>query len=141
MKKILSGFALVILVWGCAKKIAPSNSGTASSGGNQTMPAETNIGNRAEGVNAGTVQAPIENSGTFGTKDASAKTPTAEEAAAVTGQGIFNAKCGTCHGLKPTTDFTADRWASILAVMAPRAKLSFEEKESVYAYVKLNAKK
>jgi mono/diheme cytochrome c family protein len=57
------------------------------------------------------------------------------------GQGTFNAKCGKCHGLKATSDFTADRWVNILQVMAIKANLTEGEKENVLAYVKANAKK
>lgn len=139
MKKLLSVLTMAILVWGCAKKIAPA--GTSNSG-NSVMPAETNIGGKGN-VNEGTsttLQTPAENTGTFGVKEAP-KERTPEETATINGQNIFNVKCGTCHGLKPTTDYTADRWASILAVMAPRANLSVDEREQVYAYVKANSKK
>jgi mono/diheme cytochrome c family protein len=57
------------------------------------------------------------------------------------GQSTYNAKCGKCHGLKVTTDFTADRWVSIMQVMASKAHLDDTEKENVLAYVKANAKK
>jgi hypothetical protein len=57
------------------------------------------------------------------------------------GQSTYNAKCGKCHGLKVTTDYTADRWISIMQVMAPKAHLDDTEKENVLAYVKANAKK
>ncbi len=137
MKKIFTALLLMIFVWSCSKKVAPSNSG-ASAGSNQTMPAESNIG---KGTDPATSATPAANTGTFGTKEAPVKEQTAEDIAAVTGQSIFNAKCGRCHGLKPTIDHTADRWASILAVMAPRAGLTDSERENVYAYVKLNAKK
>ena len=133
MKTILPVFILIILVWGCAKKITPANAATGSNApATPQMPVDYNTG-------AGT-QPPVENSGTFGTKVAP-KEKSAEETTIFTGQNIFNAKCGRCHGLKVTTDFTAERWASILAVMAPRANLTDAERESVYAYVKANAKK
>ena len=54
-----------------------------------------------------------------GTKTAPVKERTAGESAAIAGQATFNAKCGKCHGLKPAGDYTAERWAQILAVMAP----------------------
>lgn len=147
MKKIFTALLLMIFVWGCAKKIAPSNSGAASNSGSssntQIMSADNNIGKgTSESSNATSAadQAPIANTGTFGTKEAP-KELTGDAAAAVAGQSIFNAKCGKCHGLKVTTDYTAERWASILAVMAPKANLTVEERENVYAYVKANAKK
>jgi len=57
------------------------------------------------------------------------------------GQATYNAKCGKCHGLKVTTDYTAERWISVMQVMAPKARLDDTEKENVLAYVKANAKK
>jgi mono/diheme cytochrome c family protein len=139
MKKILSGTALILLVWGCAKKIAPSNGGTTGSNA-PAMSGDSNAGNVTESQ-AGTnmAQAPAANTGTFGTKEAAKES--AADAAAIAGQSIYNAKCGRCHGLKVTTDFTAERWASIIAVMAPRANLTDAERENVYAYVKANSKK
>ncbi len=134
MKRIII-VALTVLIWGCAKKISPSNSGTASSPVTTpaaTMPVDYNTG-------AGT-QPPVENSGTYGTK-AAPKERSAEENTLMLGQSTYNAKCGSCHGLKVTSDYTVERWASILAVMAPYAKLTETEKQNVYAYVKANAKK
>jgi mono/diheme cytochrome c family protein len=104
------------------------------------MSGDSNAGNVTESQ-AGTnmAQAPAANTGTFGTKEAAKES--AADAAAIAGQSIYNAKCGRCHGLKVTTDFTAERWASIIAVMAPRANLTDAERENVYAYVKANSKK
>lgn len=144
MKKILTAFVLMIFVWGCAKKISPANSNSGSASANtQTMPADNNIGKGAETANTAT-QSPTDNSATFGAKNAEKEATanlTEEEIAVMAGQKVYNAKCGSCHGLKVTTDFTAERWASILVVMAPRARLSDAEKESVYTYVKMNSKK
>ena len=138
MKKILTALVLMTFVWGCAKKIAPADSAT-SSANSQTMPADTNIGKGTDGTDAAAT-VPVANTGTFGTKEA-AKERTGDATAEVAGQTVYNAKCGGCHGIKVASDYTAERWASILAVMAPRARLSDTEKENVYAYVKANAKK
>ncbi len=141
MKNTLTILSLVILVWGCAKKMTPAKSETPTSNTgsviNQTKPAETDMGKT---TTATTGQASIENTGTTGTK-VDPKTTTPDASAAIAGQATYNAKCGRCHGLKVTTDYTADRWASILAVMSPRANLNDTEKENVYAYVKANSKK
>ena len=141
MKNALTILSLVILVWGCAKKITPAQSETPStntrSAIGQTKPAETDLG---KSTTATTSQAPIENTGAMGTKVAPTGT-TPQASAEIAGQATYNAKCGRCHGLKATIDYTADRWASILAVMAPRANLTDAEKENVYAYVKANSKK
>lgn len=139
MKKILSALFMIVLVWGCTKKMTPakSESPSTNTGSVINQPATS-------GSNTGTAtasQGTIENTGVTGTKVANTRQQSPEETAAIAGQATYNAKCGRCHGLKATIDYTADRWASILAVMAPRANLSETEKENVYAYVKANAKK
>ena len=115
MKKIFSASVLMILVWGCAKKITPSNSGTSPSN-SQSTPAETNTGKGTEPV---AILIPTTNTGAAETKVAP-KEATAEDAAIIAGQSLYTAKCGRCHNLKVTTDYTAERWTDILAVMAPR---------------------
>jgi len=139
MKKIIPVITLMIFVWGCSKKMAPSNAG-ATAPASQNMPEAKNAGNIAEPENRVAILIPTENTGTFGSKVAPKET-TPEAAAAISGQSIYNAKCGLCHGLKVAADYTAEQWASILSVMAPRARLTDTEKENVYAYVKANAKK
>jgi mono/diheme cytochrome c family protein len=130
MRKLLSALVLMILVWGCAKKIAPSGSGTSSSPAN-TQAATTpdgkgkDINNPEPGVSDNATKAPA----------------TATDAAIAAGQNTFNAKCGRCHGLKTPGDFTAERWVGIMDAMAPKAHLTDIEKANVYAYVKANAKK
>ena len=138
MKNTFTILTLVILVWGCAKKMTPAKSETPTSNTGSVI-GQTKSG-EANTTATTTTQAPIENTGTTGTKIAPKET-TPEASAAIAGQSIYNSKCGRCHGLKVTTDYTADRWASILAVMAPKANLTDAEKENVYAYVKANAKK
>ncbi|HMX80550.1 MAG TPA: cytochrome c [Ferruginibacter sp.] len=142
MKKIFPVLALTILVWSCAKKMTPAqteSSPAAPNTGsviNNTKPAETNTGS-ASGGNIATG-----NTGTEGTKTAgTSREKSPEEQAAIAGQATFNAKCGKCHGLKPAQDYTAVRWANILAVMAPKANLTETERNNVYAYVSANAKK
>lgn len=139
MKKILPVLTLAIFVWSCAKKITPTQTETpppASNTGsviNETKPAETTTGS------AGTT--PTGSTGIEGTKTAASRERSPEENAAIAGQATFNAKCGRCHGLKVAGDYTATRWASILAVMAPKANLTETERNNVYEYVKANAKK
>ena len=150
MKKILCIASLMVMVWGCSKKMTPSkteaattNSGSVST---NTQPLSTapNLEKGATGSATASTTATstgtIENTGINGSKIAPAAT-SADAAAAIAGQKIYNAKCGGCHGLKVTTDYTSDRWASILAVMAPKAQLNETEKNNVYAYVKENSKK
>lgn len=57
------------------------------------------------------------------------------------GQATYTTKCGRCHGLKTTTDYTAERWVGIMQSMAPKARLDETEKANVLAYVQANAKK
>ncbi len=142
MKKILSAILIMVLVWGCSKKLAPATSGTATSNSGsvitQTTTAETKTGSTTSSTISS--QPPPANTGTTGTKIAPTAT-TPDAAATIAGQATYNAKCGRCHGLKATIDYTAERWAGILAVMAPRANLTEAEKANVFAYVKENAKK
>lgn len=72
-----------------------------------------------------------------------AGTPTDNAAhMALTEQGktVYTAKCGRCHGLKNTANYTATSWENILQKMAPKAKLTEEETMQVHAYVIANAK-
>ncbi len=70
-------------------------------------------------------------------KMSATKTPPAE---VVSGNQIFDMKCGKCHDLKKPADFTATEWIPIMDNMAKKAKLSAEEKEQVVSYVKFYAK-
>jgi cytochrome c5 len=57
------------------------------------------------------------------------------------GKIVYNAKCGRCHDLKNAADYTAERWEKILEQMAPKAKLTDDEKKQVAAFVNANCKK
>ncbi|HMK03524.1 MAG TPA: cytochrome c [Ferruginibacter sp.] len=146
MKKILCVASLMVMVWGCAKKMTPSINETATTNSgsviNNTKPMSTDpgMGKGTGTASSSSTTGAIDNTGINGQKVAPTAT-SAEAAAAIAGQKTYNAKCGNCHGLKVTTDYTSDRWASILAVMAPKAQLSETEKNNVYAYVKENSKK
>jgi len=59
---------------------------------------------------------------------------------AVAGKSTYVANCGRCHGLKDPGQFTAAQWVPIVNSMAPRAKLTDDEKANVLAYVQANAK-
>ena len=56
------------------------------------------------------------------------------------GQETYTAKCGRCHGLKNTADYTAKEWIGWLDKMAPKARLDETEKANVLAYVQFYAK-
>lgn len=142
MKKLLSVAAVVVLVWSCAKKITPAASTPASNGGSTvsntpaSLPSATgSTTNPATGTGTpGTVTAPASASGSLSTTGG---TPSPQRL----GQQTFNAKCGRCHGLKVTTDYTVERWISIMQVMAIKANLDETEKSNVLAYVTANAKR
>lgn len=57
-----------------------------------------------------------------------------------TAASLYEARCGKCHGLPETKDHSAEEWKPIMDAMAPKAKLTAEEKNWVLAYVSLNAK-
>ena len=137
MKKIISGVIIIILVWGCAKKINPATSQTTSSN-NQAVANNTHVDKTTETTTTTVILPPVENPGTNNTKVEPVKIPDAT--AVIAGQAIYNAKCVRCHELKITSNYTADRWTVILDIMAPKAYLTETEKANVYAYVKANAK-
>jgi mono/diheme cytochrome c family protein len=144
MKKIFSIITLTILVWGCAKKITPTASSNGSASGSSTTtaaPATLPVppAAKTDATTAGTTSNPAAN--TAAKTGAIPADPAKANAPEVMGQTTYNAKCGRCHGLKVTTDYTADRWISIMQVMAPKAQLTDAEKENVLTYVKTNAKK
>ena len=147
MKNLLSIAVVIVLVWGCAKKIAPVKSETPSS----------NIGTSNTNINADqpttlptttstapTYKPDVPITGTSATTQSAIQSTPGTDPAIVAqraGQLVYGAKCGSCHGFKVTTDYTASRWASIIAVEAIRAKLTDTEKENILAYVRANAKK
>ncbi len=140
MKKVLPVLLLTLLVWGCNKKmtpakteVPPSNTGTSNS----------NIGSTNTNTTPSTqpTVTPMESKSptSLAPLDVSKLSPA--DQAAVAGQIIFNAKCNRCHSYKVVSDYTVDRWTSILQVMAMKANLTEAEKANVLAYVTANAKK
>jgi cytochrome c5 len=73
----------------------------------------------------------------------SAKSPVVENSleAIAAGKILFETKCNRCHDLKDTKVYTADRWATILRTMIPRARLNDEQAKQVTSYVMVNARK
>ena len=149
MKKIFTILTLTILVWGCAKKMAPakattpsSNTGSAIGKNTETpppvinTPAPTNTS-----ANTATVFTADDNKSSKTIVKEGTQSP--EVLSQLAGQSTYNAKCGSCHGLKVTTNYTSERWASVMAVMADgsHANLNDTEKENVLAYVRANSKK
>lgn len=127
MKRTLTLITFSVLIWSCSHKSTP----TASKG--TTSAATASVANApatAAPVAATTVPVPATPAETSATKSPE-----------MLGQATFTAKCGRCHGLKNTADFTADRWVGIMESMAQKARLDDSEKQNVLAYVKANAKK
>lgn len=143
MKKVIAIAALTTMVWGCSKKMNPAksdpstpNTGSVVSNPSTSASVDTKTAPATDATQAAT---PVANTGETGSK-----VPPATSGADATikaGQATYNAKCGRCHGLKVTSDYTSDRWISIMQVMAPKARLDDTEKANVLAYVQANAKK
>ncbi len=142
MKKI-AVIVIVLAAVGCAKKIAPAGSGSGASSsmgnGGKVISSNTPASSTGSAAGTGTTPAASQSEGT-GAKVPAAP-PATVKAPEVQGQSTYNAKCGKCHGLKVVNDYTADRWASIMAVMGPKAQLNDAETTNVLAYVRANAKK
>lgn len=141
MKKVTFILTLAVFVFSCAKKTAPTAS-TSSAGAPAINDGKVVSGSApvasAPVVSGGSTPASTQSEGT-GSKTPAAPSTTASPE--VQGMAIHNAKCGKCHGLKVTSDYTAERWVSIMAVMGPKARLTEAETANVNAYVKANAKK
>ena len=144
MKKFFTIAFLTLMIWGCAKKMAPAKATLPppNTGGVVSNNSETPIAvvNNTTPVITQTVFTANETSGTKTVTKQGTQSP--ELLAQIAGQATFNAKCGRCHQLKVTTNYTADRWSAVMAVMgnASHANLSDTEKENVLAYVRANAK-
>ncbi|MBP6430546.1 MAG: hypothetical protein KA319_02180 [Ferruginibacter sp.] len=139
MKRIAIILMASIVIASCNKKASPavSNTGTSNTSGvaatsSSNMPAAETKAATPEVVNTNTDAA---STASKITKEPGQLSPEQQ------GQATYSAKCGKCHGLKVTTDYTVDRWITVMQVMAVKARLSDIEKENVLAYVKLNAKK
>lgn len=58
-----------------------------------------------------------------------------------TAKNLFETRCGKCHDLPDPAAHTVAQWQPIMDHMAPKAKLTDEEKSWVYQYVIASAKK
>ena len=141
MKRTFTVIALTALVWSCSHKSTPTASTGMSSNSGSVVNAPSTSGKTETVVTNTTPETPV---GSVPATPAGTRSPadgTTTKTPEMMGQSTFNAKCNKCHGLKVTTDYTADRWISIMQVMAGKANLNDTEKENVLAYVKANAKK
>lgn len=145
MKKVIAIAAIALFVWSCTKKMTPAQgeTNTPNTGSINGAPSQPNTEMKAATTTTAATaatQSPIATQGgDMGTKTAPAAT--GHDAMLIAGQATHNAKCGRCHGLKVTTDYTAERWVSIMQVMATKARLDETEKANVLAYVQANSKK
>lgn len=57
------------------------------------------------------------------------------EATLAEGKTLYENNCGKCHKLFEPSAYTKDRWVKILNWMAPKAKITDEQKAKVFAYV------
>ncbi len=67
----------------------------------------------------------------------------AEAAATVTmdqKSALYAASCVRCHKLVSPAKFTKEEWVGWLDKMAPKAKITPEQKSQIYDYVSANAK-
>ena len=55
------------------------------------------------------------------------------------GRMLFANRCDKCHGLPTPVQFTEKKWETIIALMAPRARLNNQEIVDVLAFVKAHA--
>ena len=55
------------------------------------------------------------------------------------GKTIYEAKCGNCHKLKDPAKGNMTQWTKWIDRMAPKAKLTDEEKQQVTDYISVNA--
>lgn len=56
------------------------------------------------------------------------------------GKAIFKEKCAKCHGYRLPETRTGERWPRIIDRMAPKAKLTEDQKAAVLAFVTKHAK-
>lgn len=69
------------------------------------------------------------------------ETKVANPEVASAGQTVYTNRCGRCHSLKKTENYTAQQWGNILKSMIPKAKLNDDEAKQVTAYVIEHSKK
>jgi hypothetical protein len=144
MRNTFTILALIILVWGCAKKMTPAKSETpppSNTGSAIQTPSQSNNDKPASTTTTTTTTTTTVTPGVGGPTGSLSSAPKPEDAPLIAGQQTFNAKCNRCHAYKVTTDYTADRWMSIMAVMSIKANLTQTERDNVTAYVRANSKK
>ncbi len=56
------------------------------------------------------------------------------------GDGLYRSKCSACHRAYPPASRDRAAWAQVLPRMAPRAKLTEEERARILQYLESNAR-
>jgi cytochrome c5 len=56
------------------------------------------------------------------------------------GKEVYEANCAKCHKLKDPRSHTPEEWVTWIDKMAPKAKITDEQKTQIYNYVSVNAK-
>jgi cytochrome c5 len=64
---------------------------------------------------------------------------TVSNAQYLAGKVVYEAKCGKCHKLHSPDRGNMEQWTKWIGRMAPKAKLTEEEKQLVTDYVSVNA--
>lgn len=64
---------------------------------------------------------------------------TVSNAQFMVGKTVYEAKCGRCHKLFSPTKGNMSQWTGWIDRMAPKAKLTDEEKQQVTDYISVNA--
>ncbi len=64
----------------------------------------------------------------------------AAEAGPAAGDRLYRSRCSACHRAYPASSRTAAMWAEVLSKMAPRAKLTDQERARILEYLQANAK-
>ncbi len=56
------------------------------------------------------------------------------------GKAIYTANCGKCHKLFPASRGNMTQWNKWIDKMAPKAKITDDQKEKIRMYISVNAK-
>lgn len=69
------------------------------------------------------------------TPDAKATEQPVENTKYAVAKAIYDSKCTTCHDSKKLSHYSDESWKSIMAEMAPKARLTDTETQAVMEYV------
>lgn len=56
------------------------------------------------------------------------------------GKAVYETNCAKCHKLKDPHNYTSEEWGKWVDKMAPKAKLTDEQKQQVYNFGSVNVK-